>query len=82
MLSLIGYNSGGAGFVQLYDATALPSGNTPPVCFFAIPGTGNFSMDVPVVGMPFYNGIMVAFSTTGPTYTAGSASVFFTAVVK
>ena len=82
LLSLIGYNSGSAGFVQLHDAAAVPADNAVPAVTFAIPGTGNFSLDVSVIGMPFANGICVVYSTTGPTKTLGSASLFLTAVVK
>lgn len=82
LVSLFGYNSGAAGFIQLFDAATLPADGVAPVATFAVPGTANFSLDVAVLGLPFSAGIVAAFSTTGPTKTLGTASLFLTALIK
>ena len=82
LVSLFGYNSGGAGWIQLFDSATLPADGAFPVATFAVPGTANFSLDVAVLGLPFTTGIVAVFSSTGPTKTLGTASVFFTGLVK
>ena len=77
-----GYNSKAtAQFIQLFDSATVPADTAVPVATFTVPGVSNFSLDVPITGMPFATGIAVANSSTGPTKTAGSADVYFTAVV-
>lgn len=83
LLSLIGYNSkASAQFIQIYNSATVPADTAIPIYTFTVPATSNFSIDVPVVGMPFTVGIAVANSSTGPTKTIGSADVWFTAVIK
>lgn len=83
LMSLVGYNSkGSAQFIQIYNTTSVPADTAVPIYSFTVPASGNFSMDVPVTGIPFTTGICVANSSTGPTKTIGSADVFFTAVIK
>jgi len=83
LIAVIGYNSkASAQFIQLYNTSAVPADTAVPVLTFTVPATSNFSVDVPVSGLPFTTGICVANSSTGPTKTLGSADCFFTAVVK
>jgi hypothetical protein len=80
LISLIGYNSkASAQFVQVHDATSVPADTAIPAVIFTVPASSNFSLDVPVTGMNFTNGIAVSNSSTGPTKTIGSADCWFTA---
>ena len=80
LFMLSGYNSkASAQFIQLHDAISLPANGAAPVMTFTVPATSNFSVAIPVSGMPFVTGIVVANSSTGPTLTVGSADVYFTA---
>lgn len=81
LISVSGYNSkASAQFIQLHDAASLPADTAVPEMTFTVPATSNFSFDIPLTGMPFAIGIVVANSSTGPTLTVGSADVYFTAV--
>lgn len=83
LILLVGYNSSTSDqFIQLFNSTTVPADIATPV-FTAIARAGsNFSLDIPVTGMPFTTGIAVSNSSTGPTKTIGSANCYFTAVVK
>lgn len=80
LISVFGYNSGPSQFIQLHDATSLPADTAVPKAVFSVPATSNFSLDIPITGMPFATGIVVANSTTGPTLTSGADDCYFTAV--
>lgn len=83
LVSVIGYNSkASAQFIQLYNSATVPADTAVPVCTINVAASSNFSVDVPITGMPFTTGIAVANSSTGPTKTVGSADCFFTAIVK
>ena len=82
LLSLFGYNNGPAGFVQLFDAASVPADGAQPDVVFAVPTNGNFSLDVPNVGLPFSNGISACISSTPAVKTVGGANLYLTAVVK
>lgn len=82
LVSLVGYNSGPAQFIQVHNSATVPADAAVPSYVFAIPATSNFSLDVPITGAPFTTGISVCNSTTGPTKTIGAANCFFSAVVK
>lgn len=83
LISLIGINSKtSAQFIQLYDSATVPADTAVPVLPFIVPASSNFSVDVPITGMPFSTGIAVANSSTGPTKTIGAADCWFTAVIR
>jgi hypothetical protein len=83
LISLVGYNSkASAQFIQVYNTTSVPADTAVPVYTFTVPATSNFSLDVPITGIPFTTGICVANSSTGATKTVGSADCWFTAVIK
>lgn len=75
-----GYNSrASAQFIQAFDLPTfaeLKTG-TVPVIVITVNATGNFSLGLGTVGRRFLQGIVVANSSTGPTYTAGSADTWF-----
>lgn len=76
LFGLSGYNSGGAQFLQIHDAAALPSDTAVPSVVVAIAATANFSIDFGLRGRRFATGIVVCNSSTGPTKTIGSATIF------
>lgn len=80
LISLDGYNSGIAQFIQVHNAAALPADTAVPIYTFAVPTVSNFSLSIPVSGAPFTVGIVVCNSSTGPTKTIGAANCWFTAV--
>lgn len=83
LISLVGYNSKSSSqFIQIHNTTAVPADAAVPIYSFSVLPTANFSLDVPVFGIPFTTGICVCNSSTAPTKTVGSADCFFTAVIK
>lgn len=75
-----GYSSNAASqFIQVFDLGSLAQLATGavPVLVLGIPGTTNFSYAAGVHGRRFSRGIVIANSTTGPTYTAGAADTWF-----
>lgn len=71
------YNSkASAQFIQVFDNSRAPaSGDVPDVVFTAA-ASSNLGVDW-IPGRPFRTGCFIANSSTGPTYTAGSADCFF-----
>lgn len=66
-------------FIQVFnlgDLTQLTTGAV-PVIVIAVPAATNFSFDAGVHGRRFSRGIVIANSSTGATYTAGSADTWF-----
>jgi hypothetical protein len=82
LMTLQGYNSGPAQFIQLFDSITVPANGVAPIWVQAVAATSNFTMQVPTTGMPFTTGLAVSNSTTGPTKTLGASDCYFTAVVK
>ncbi|MDT5061504.1 MAG: hypothetical protein QOH63_1963 [Acidobacteriota bacterium] len=83
LISLMGYNSkGSAQFIQLLDSATLPADAAVPALVFTVPASSNFSVDVPITGLPFTAGIVVCNSSTAASKTIGSADCFFTGVIK
>lgn len=83
LFSLVGYNGkASAQFIQLHNTTSVPADTAVPIYSFTVPATSNFSLDVPVCGIPFTTGISVSNSSTQATKTIGSADCFYTAVIR
>lgn len=83
LISVIGYNSKtSAQFVQLHNTTTVPADTEVPIATFTVPASSNFSLDIPITGIPFTTGITICNSSTGPTKTIGADDCFFTAVVQ
>ncbi len=82
LLALYGYNSGGAQFIQIFNSTTVPANTAAPALVIAVAATSNFSIPLPVTGIPFTTGVAVSNSSTGPTKTIGGADCYFTAVVR
>ncbi len=81
LISVSGYNSGPAQFIQIFNSATVPSNTAVPIKVLAVPTQSSFSADVPITGLPLSTGISVSNSSTGPTKTIGSSDCFFTAVV-
>lgn len=72
------YNSkGSAQFIQLHDATAVPTDAAVPVEVLTVPATSNLTISFGEHGKAFGLGIVVCNSSTGPTKTIGSADCWF-----
>jgi hypothetical protein len=83
LISLVGYNArASAQFIQLFNSATVPADTAVPIYTFMVPASANFSLDVPVSGIPFTTGIAVSNSSTQATKTIGSADCWFTAVIK
>lgn len=78
LVTLHGYNSGAAQFLQIHDAAAVPADAAVPILTLAIAATASFSFSWPF-GLPCANGIVVCNSSTGPTKTIGADDCYFTA---
>lgn len=83
LFSLVGVNNKASlQYIQIFNATSAPADGSAPVYTFPVPAATPFSLDVPIVGMPFTTGIYVCNSSTLATKTIGSADCWFTAVLK
>lgn len=81
LISLVGHNDNAAArYIQVHNAASLPANGAVPTYVIFVPADSNFSLDIPLSGAPFTNGIVVANSTTLATLTLGSADSWFTAV--
>jgi hypothetical protein len=72
--------SGTAGYLMAFDATAVPAdGAVSPiaVCAQAV-GVGCF-IDLEPQGIPFTNGLVLVYSSTGPFTKTASATAFINA---
>lgn len=78
-----GYNtSGGALFLQLFDAAALPVDTTVPLAVVPIAANSAASFDFGALGLPFTNGLVVALSSTDDTLTISGANGLFLATYR
>lgn len=74
------YNSGAAQFVLIFDARSLADLTSASVPEFPFPaGATSLVAANWIPGRTFRRGIVIANSSTAPTYTAGSADCFFDA---
>jgi hypothetical protein len=82
LLTLNGYNSGPAQFIQLFNSAAVPGANTTPICVISVLETNNFSVDFNSYGLPFSTGMVAACSTVASGFTVGSTNCWFTATYR
>lgn len=76
--TIYGYNSGSAGYILIFDSATLPADGNTTGRGFAVPGTGNFSLDV---NTPYTNGISLCISSTYASKTLAAGSLNFVATV-
>lgn len=71
-------------FIQIFDATSLPSNGATPLITFPLATTASTipPLDLGVYGRVFQNGIVIANSSTEATLTLGSADSFFDLLVS
>lgn len=80
--NLYGYNSKyEKQFIQLFDRVGSPPEGTVPIAVFGTSAADNFGLDVPVTGIPFTNGLIVANSLVAPQLQLGLADCFFYATL-
>lgn len=83
LVALVGYNSSAsAQFIQIFNSASEPAEGTTPVITFTVAATSNFSVTIPLQGLPQNVGTYVCCSSTGPTKTKGSTTVFFCLVLN
>lgn len=73
------YNSGAAQFIQVHDGATVPASGAVPAAVFAVGATANLGVFFGDTGRAFNAGCVIVNSSTGPTYTAGSADCFIDA---
>lgn len=79
LFAVIGYNSGPAQFLQVFDGNSMPSNGDAPILVIPLPALSGFAFDFGGQGLPCTSSIILCNSTTGPTLTAGGNNCYFTA---
>ena len=69
-------NKSSSQFIQIHDASSLPSDTAVPAIIFAVPATSSFSLNYDV-GREYQVGIVICNSSTAATKTIGSADCWF-----
>lgn len=83
LFAITGYNSSASDqFIQLFNATSVPSDGAVPVIIFKVRTTRNFSLTFGKFGRFFSTGIVICNSSTGPTKTIGASDCWFDAQFK
>ena len=76
LFGVFGYNSGAAGFIQIFDSATVPADGAAPDIVIAVGATSNFQLMIGDRSYPFVNGISYCFSSTGPTKTLSTATAW------
>jgi len=72
------YSSNAAAqFIQVHDSQDAPASGAVPVAVFTVAATAHIAISYIFPGRFHNQGIWIVNSSTGPTYTAGSADTFF-----
>lgn len=72
------YNSNAsAQFILVFDTGQVPPSGAVPAVVFTAPGASNLPVAWAPGGRAFRSGLVLANSSTGPTYTPGSADCWF-----
>jgi hypothetical protein len=82
LISLTGYNSGAAQFIQVHNAASLPSNTAVPLAVFKAEATQNFYFELSPHGLRLTTGIVVCNSSTAATKTIGAADCWFVATYR
>ena len=73
------YSSNAAAqFIQVHDSRTVPASGAVPAWIGTVAATGNLNV-IWIPGRTFLYGCWIVNSSTGPTYTAGSADTWFDA---
>ena len=73
------YSSRASGqFIQVHDTVAVPASGAIPCAVYTVGATSNLAANW-IPGRTFLYGCWIVNSTTGPTYTAGSADCWIDA---
>lgn len=71
--SIVVYNSGPAQWIKVYNRATAPASDTDPDYIFKLDQDQTLNLFGGIDVIKFSTGLVIANSTTGPTYTAGAA---------
>lgn len=82
LISLMGHTTATSDqFIQLFDSATIPADGATPEIMFNLPAGSDFSIDLPITGLPYSTGISVSNSSTTSTKTSGAQDTWFFAVI-